>query len=200
MKTVTLAKQYQDIYIYMKIEIVFLAVSAFLIMNIHSEGKLYNKALSYKKYYQMAGVAVAATTLYWLVKKNPSNAKNIMRASNTCIKYLPLDKATSSVIVPMMGFTTSMTESFYNNDSNSKTNADSHQFVDKKIKRSVSESRKKYVASQQDWKCGQCQQILSASFEIDHITRLDRGGTNEVNNLIALCRECHGQKTLLENL
>ena len=199
----------------MRIEIVFLAVSVFLIMNIHSEGKLYTKALSYKKYYQMAGVAVAATTLCWLVKKNPANAKNILKASNTCIKYLPLDKATSSVIVPIMGFTSAMTESFSSNsnsnfNSNSNSNSynsnfdnSSHQqqpAADRKIKRSVSESRKKFVASRQNWKCGECQHLLSASFEIDHVVRLDRGGTNEVDNLIALCRECHGQKTLLENL
>lgn len=182
----------------MKIEIVFLAVSAFLIMNIHSEGKLFVKALSYKKYYQMAGVAVAATTLYWLVKKNPSNAKNILKASNSCIKYLPLDKATSSVIVPIMGFTSTMTESFISDNTSSPS--PTHHSMDRKIKRSVSESRKKFVASRQDWKCGQCQHLLSASFEIDHIVRLDRGGTNEVENLVALCRECHGQKTLLENL
>lgn len=42
--------------------------------------------------------------------------------------------------------------------------------------------------------------MLTASYEIDHIVRLDRGGTNEVNNLIALCRECHGNKTILENM
>ena len=192
--------------IYMRIEIVFLAVSVFLIMNIHSEGKLYTKALSYKKYYQMAGVAVAATTLCWLVKKNPANAKNILKASNTCIKYLPLDKATSSVIVPIMGFTSAMTESFVspdqnsNSDHNSNAHAYSQHSVDRKIKRSVSESRKKFVASRQGWKCGECQHMLSASFEVDHVVRLDRGGTNEVDNLVALCRECHGQKTLLENL
>jgi 5-methylcytosine-specific restriction endonuclease McrA len=42
--------------------------------------------------------------------------------------------------------------------------------------------------------------LLSACFEIDHVIRLDRGGTNEIDNLVALCRECHGQKTMLENM
>jgi len=28
---------------------------------------------------------------------------------------------------------------------------------------------------------------------------LFKGGSNEINNLIALCRNCHGKKTLLEN-
>ena len=67
-------------------------------------------------------------------------------------------------------------------------------------KRSVSETKKKYVASQQGWKCGKCHQQLPAWFEVDHTIRLEYGGTNEVNNLVALCRECHGQKTAMENM
>jgi len=29
---------------------------------------------------------------------------------------------------------------------------------------------------------------------------LENGGSNHVNNLIALCRDCHGKKTAIENL
>jgi 5-methylcytosine-specific restriction endonuclease McrA len=29
------------------------------------------------------------------------------------------------------------------------------------------------------------------TYEIDHKLRLDEGGTNDVNNLIALCPPCH---------
>jgi hypothetical protein len=57
-----------------------------------------------------------------------------------------------------------------------------------------------YVASQQNWKCGNCKEQLSAWFEVDHKVRLERGGSNEVSNLVALCRECHGEKTAMENL
>ena len=67
-------------------------------------------------------------------------------------------------------------------------------------KRSVSETKKKYVASMQNWKCKKCSQQLNAWFEVDHIKRLEYGGTNEVQNLVALCRECHGQKTAMENM
>ena len=67
-------------------------------------------------------------------------------------------------------------------------------------KRSVSETKKKYVASQQEWKCGECNEKLPAWFEVDHIKRLDRGGSNEINNLVALCRNCHGKKTAMENM
>ena len=72
--------------------------------------------------------------------------------------------------------------------------------INKQQKRSVSETKKKYVASNQDWKCGQCRQKLTHTFEIDHRVRLEYGGTNDVTNLVALCRECHGNKTAMENM
>jgi hypothetical protein len=68
------------------------------------------------------------------------------------------------------------------------------------VKRSVSETKKKYVASMQDWKCGHCKQRLNHTFEVDHKLRLEHGGSNDVENLIALCRNCHGEKTAAENM
>ena len=59
---------------------------------------------------------------------------------------------------------------------------------------------RKYVASMQDWKCGQCNKKLSHTFEVDHKIRLEHGGGNDVTNLVALCRECHGEKTAMENM
>ena len=70
----------------------------------------------------------------------------------------------------------------------------------KATKRSVSETKKKYVASLQNWKCGHCQNQLNAWFEVDHKMRLENGGGNELDNLIALCRDCHGKKTAMENM
>tara|TARA_A100001015_G_scaffold307031_1_gene402276 strand:+ start:2685 stop:3347 length:663 start_codon:yes stop_codon:yes gene_type:complete len=70
----------------------------------------------------------------------------------------------------------------------------------KKMKRSVSETKKKWVASNQNWNCGHCNNQLNAWFEVDHILSLEDGGSNHVNNLVALCRECHGKKTTMSNL
>jgi 5-methylcytosine-specific restriction endonuclease McrA len=67
-------------------------------------------------------------------------------------------------------------------------------------KRNVSSLTKKMVASNQEWKCGSCNQTLDYTYEIDHHVPLFKGGSNEINNLIALCRNCHGKKTLLENI
>ena len=67
-------------------------------------------------------------------------------------------------------------------------------------KRSVSETKKKFVAARQNWKCKNCSCQLPAWFEVDHKVRLDRGGDNHINNLEALCRDCHGEKTASESI
>ena len=64
-----------------------------------------------------------------------------------------------------------------------------------RLRRSVSEPVKKKVASDQAWRCASCSSVLSHVYEIDHVTPLFMGGSNERENLQALCRECHGVKT-----
>jgi len=66
--------------------------------------------------------------------------------------------------------------------------------------RKVSESTKKVVASNQQWKCFMCHNILDYSYEIDHNVPLFAGGTNHISNLHALCRNCHGKKTIMEKI
>jgi 5-methylcytosine-specific restriction endonuclease McrA len=70
----------------------------------------------------------------------------------------------------------------------------------KATKRSVSETKKKFVAASQNWLCGDCRRQLPAWFEVDHVIALHNGGTNEVGNLVALCRDCHGKKTAMDHL
>jgi hypothetical protein len=162
----------------------------------------------YKKYYQMAGVVFGAFVLYILLKKNPANARNILVTSNEYLKYLPVDKNTSSMLSPILDFTSK--HSFQNGGGehevvqipNGQTrHAERMMHSGKKsTKRSVSETKKKFVASRQNWKCGECNEQLNAWFEVDHKIRLEYGGSNHVDNLVALCRECHGKKTTIENL
>jgi 5-methylcytosine-specific restriction protein A len=66
--------------------------------------------------------------------------------------------------------------------------------------RNVSNITKKIVASNQGWHCGHCHTQLDFTYEIDHIIPLFRGGTNDTRNLIALCRNCHGKKTIMERI
>ena len=67
-------------------------------------------------------------------------------------------------------------------------------------KRSVSESKKKYIASSQKWSCAHCQQMLDNTYEVDHVIPLYKGGTNDLTNLEALCRNCHGKKTFKDKM
>ena len=66
--------------------------------------------------------------------------------------------------------------------------------------RKVSESTKKMVASNQKWRCFMCHNLLDFSYEIDHNVPLFAGGTNHISNLHALCRNCHGKKTIMEKM
>jgi 5-methylcytosine-specific restriction endonuclease McrA len=66
--------------------------------------------------------------------------------------------------------------------------------------RQVTQLMKKKIAAQQQWKCGHCTTILDASYEVDHKIALYKGGSNSETNLIALCRNCHGKKTVNERL
>ena len=214
----------------MRIEIVLFLIVGFLIMHIYTEGKYFKRILSYKKYIQMGGIVFAALIIYWLIKKNPNHAKNIIMTSNEYIKYLPVDKNTTSMIAPILDFTanhsysggahTSGQDAYqnglnqgYENPILQMPNSNTDQYANrimrsgqvlqtgkKGTKRSVSETKKKFVASRQSWKCGDCGDQLNAWFEVDHKIRLEYGGSNHVDNLVALCRECHGKKTTIENL
>lgn len=174
----------------MRIEIIIFTLAMFIIVNIYTDGKLLKRALSYKKYYQMAGVLLIAFFLCYLVKHNPLKTREIIMSSNEYVKYLPIDKSTCDMITPILDFSTRQYS----------TNPTNLQQGGKIFKRSVSETKKKFVAASQNWKCMHCEKQLTASFEVDHKLRLDSGGSNDVENLVALCRECHGEKTTIENL
>ena len=88
-----------------------------------------------------------------------------------------------------------------NNNLNNKPNkCDTNIGKFNNIKRNLSESKKKYVAASQKWKCNNCDNMLDATYEVDHKKPLYKGGNNEINNLQALCRNCHGNKTLQDKI
>ena len=195
----------------MRFEIVLLIIVGGLLFHIHTDGKYLKQLVIYKKYTQMAGVVVAAFVLYILVRKNPKNAQNILMGSNEYLKYLPVDKNATSMISPILDFTSKRSfsgqdqQNYYANPILQVPNQSdiSNQTTGRKTnatKRSVGGTKKKFVASRQAWRCGGCNELLKASFEVDHKIRLADGGSNHVDNLIAYCRECHGDKTTIENL
>jgi len=196
----------------MRFELILLLAIAGICFHIHTDGKYTKQLFQYKKYYQMGGVIIGGFVLYVLVKKNPANAKNIIMTSNDYLKYLPVDKNTTSMLSPILDFTSrnSFSQEGGGNPvvqipthGGGRQHNSERRMMDsgkKSTKRSVSETKKKFVASRQNWKCGDCGEQLNAWFEVDHKTRLEYGGSNHVDNLLALCRECHGKKTTIENL
>ena len=198
----------------MRIEIVIFGITAFLIFNIYTEGKYVKMLPQFKKYYQMAAVATGAFVLYFMIKNNPLSAGTMLSTTQEYLKYMPLDKNSSQLLNPILDFTAKHAYQGEICDANvvpmlPVKNMSSQQKImssgklqdgQQRVKRSVSETKKKFVASRQGWKCGECQEQLNAWFEVDHKMRLEHGGSNHVDNLVALCRECHGQKTTIENL
>jgi hypothetical protein len=193
----------------MKIELLVIAITAFFIFNTYSDGKYLKLLKSWKKYYQMAGIGFVGLSAYLFLKKHPDQSRSLLTHANGIIKYMPIDKESSDMLAPLLdmsrqtfgggGGDRSQQERRIINSGQGPANVNTDGGV-KTVKRSVSETKKKYVAAQQGWNCGACKKQLPAWFEVDHKIRLDNGGSNQVDNLVALCRDCHGKKTAFENL
>ena len=210
----------------MKLEVLILGITGFFIANTYYDGKFIQIMKGWKKYYQMAFVAFAGICAYILIRKNPNNSRDLLCHANNFVKYMPIDRNSSNMLTPILDFTS---KSFLNN-SEMTNNMNGENMMGgmgsmgsmgsmgggnygytpqqkrmlnsgtKATKRSVSETKKKFVAANQAWTCDHCKCQLPAWYEIDHKVRLEYGGSNHVDNLVALCRNCHGKKTALENL
>ena len=195
----------------MRLEIFVLGLTAFFVYNTYSDGKYTKMLFSFKKYYKMIFYVCLGIGIYLLLKRNPNQGRNMLLYANNIIKFMPIDKTSMDMLSPIIDFTSTNEDSSFMESFNGigGSNAPSG-FCNNQIritssgknatKRSVSETKKKYVAAQQEWKCGHCVSQLDHTFEIDHKIRLEYGGGNDVQNLIALCRNCHGKKTASENM
>jgi len=210
----------------MKIEFIIFIITALLIANTYYDGKLVKlfNTIKHSKYLKMITFGFAGLSIYLFLKKNPKNSKEFLGQANEMIKTLPMTRDSASLIAPFLNLTNS--KSF--NDTNtsvwgggggggggssnsSSTGADGGNTFQSQInrmmqsgkgstKRSVSETKKKFIAANQNWICKDCNKQLPAWFEVDHVIALHNGGTNELDNLVALCRDCHGKKTAMDRL
>lgn len=49
------------------------------------------------------------------------------------------------------------------------------------------------IAAKQEWKCKRCEKLFDeGGFDINHIIEVAAGGTNDTDNLEAVCKCCHG--------
>jgi hypothetical protein len=208
-----------------KFEFIIFIITAGLILNTYYDGKYFKivESVNARKYIKMATIGFFGLSMYLFMKKNPQNSHNIMQHANEFIKYMPISRQSADMLTPFFDMTNQ--RSFFGGNGDAETGNDNAEEDDggwttrrqqnsiNKImtsgktggngtgptKRSVSESKKKFVAAQQGWKCGDCKRQLPGWFEVDHKIRLEHGGSNAVDNLVALCRDCHGKKTAFEN-
>ena len=183
----------------MKLELFIIAVTGFFVINTYKDGKYIQIMKTWKKYYMMALYVIIGISIYIALKKFPSSIREICSSANGIIKYLPIDKNTSSMVTPIINYG----KNLYKEEESGANSPQYKRLMNsgtKATKRSVGEKKKKFVAANQNWTCGHCKKQLEAWYEIDHKIRLENGGTNEVANLVALCRNCHGKKTAMENM
>ena len=187
----------------MRLEFMILVITGFLVINVYHDGKYMKMIKSWTKYYQMAFYGFLGLSLYIFVKKNPTQGHSLFKHAHNFVKYMPMDKDSGDLISPLLRFSShasSFGEPTASPQYNRMMNSGGGGSQGSNIKRSVSETKKKFVASRQNWKCKACNCQLPAWFEVDHKVRLDRGGDNHIDNLEALCRNCHGEKTASENI
>jgi hypothetical protein len=194
----------------MRIEIWMVIITAGILVNTYYNGFMWKWVQKQKKTIQMVGIVMMSFSIYLMIKRDPEKARVALLQATNYVKYMPVNRSTVDQFSNIFDFTTVNESSppitFSEGQLHGMGAAGAGATVGagstntKTTKRVVSETKKKYVASMQDWKCGNCHNQLSAWFEVDHKKRLEYGGTNNVDNLVALCRECHGQKTAMENM
>lgn len=183
----------------MRLNTILFLITGFLLFDTYYDNKYSTMIKLNKKYIKMSLIAFTALTIYLFFKKYPKQGNSMLLHANDIIKYMPIDKNSKDMLTPIIDMT-------MNNETNNINGGASYITPQTKRmmksgstntnKRSVSETKKKYVASNQEWKCGHCYQQLDHTFEVDHIKDLQYGGDNTVQNLVALCRNCHGKKTM----
>lgn len=190
-----------DKYISMKLELLVLAITAFFVYDIYKDQQYSKMLKNYKKYYQMAGVGFAGLSLLIFFKKHPFQGKSMLSNVTEMVKHLPIDRDSADLITPLFALGNTNFQNNYNEpESTPQFKRMLNSGGSNGTKRSVSETKKKFVASRQEWRCNDCGKQLPAWFEVDHVVRLENGGSNHVDNLVALCRDCHGKKTAMESM
>jgi hypothetical protein len=200
----------------MKIELVIFIITGLLIANTYYDGKLIKilNTIKSSKYLKMATFAFGGLSLFLFFKKNPENSREFLGRANDMIRTLPMTRDSADLISPFLNLTntksfTDTNQDIYmsggggdnSNDSSASASVNRMMMSGRgTTKRSVSETKKKFVAANQNWLCGDCKRQLPAWFEVDHVIALHNGGSNEVGNLVALCRDCHGKKTAMDRL
>ena len=181
----------------MKFELYLFLICAGLIYNTYHDNKFLKLIQSWKKYFKIVGIAFVGISIYLYVKKDPKNSRDMFKHASKLMSTMPVDKRSSGFAEMLLNTQVNNTQVNNTQAYSPENNFSKHQ---KQHKRSVSETKKKYVASSQNWSCKNCHEKLEATFEVDHVIELQDGGTNNIDNLVALCRNCHGKKGMFRKI
>ena len=197
----------------MRIELWIFFITIGLMYNAYYDNIFSKKIKENMKYIQIGLIGFGGLILYLFLKKHPTESHKMLHHASEMIKYMPIDKNSVDIITPFFDLTKQNNVFSPTQAPNIGTNANhitpqmkrmlrsgARSSNSSNMKRSVSETKKKYVASSQQWMCGHCKHQLDATFEVYHIVELQNCGSNEVTNLVALCRNCHGKKTMMTKL
>jgi len=186
-------------------------ITVFLMVDTYYDRKYTQWLLSGKKYYKMITYGMVGLSLYVFIKKHPVESRGMVTNAADIVKYLPIDSNTTDLLTPIFDFT-NMNSKLNKYQEGFQTNLmggglqqtpQMNRMMGSGIsttKRSVSETKKKYIASQQGWKCATCGNQLTHTYEVDHKVDLRFGGSNHVTNLRAQCVGCHKEKTVEHKL
>ena len=195
-----------------KFELFMMLATGLFVYNAYHDGHILKQFWLHQKQLKMIGYITAGLVAYFVIKRNPLHSKNWLMYTKEYMFSLPIDRTACTKYTSVFDLTRSSSPSPTSfmrelNGINSPLPAAATppavQYEAErqhKYKRTVSETKKKFVASSQEWRCKHCRQQLDHTFEIDHIVRLDCGGSNDASNLVALCRNCHGKKTAQEHM
>ena len=184
----------------MRIELIMLIVVGGLCYHVYSDGKWIAPLIAYKKQAQIGGIVLAGLFKYWIFKSDPLNAHKLLVSGKDFVKYMPIDSTASSFLSPVLDFTGKWYSTGGGGGREAAAVSKMMNSGQNTTKRSVSETKKKFKAASQDWKCFDCKKQLDGLFEVDHIVPLHKGGTNHIENLHALCVNCHKLRTVSDKL
>ena len=189
----------------MRIELLIIGITIFAMYNTYTDGKYLKLLFSFKKYYKILFYGVLGLGVYYIMKKNPAKGREILITANDYVKFAPIDRNSLNMLSPILDFTDTTRSNSDSSETSSSAflqtpSAYSLPQMVKATKRAVSETKKKFVAASQNWTCAHCNNQLDHTFEVDHKIRLQHGGSNDADNLVALCRQCHGVKSSFENM
>lgn len=199
----------------MNLGFIIFTLTIFITLNTYYDGQLLEsiktKAKKFTKYYKMLFILFTGYVLWICVRdgKKFNNKSKLFQHASNFMKSMDVENSSTDFLSPLIELTNE--SSFFYPANIGALEQSTPQFkrmtrsgggsgCNQKHKRSVGETKKKYVASLQNWKCQKCGEQLSAWFEVDHKLALEYGGTNEINNLVALCRNCHGEKTAMDRM